>query len=247
MARLRLHVVACPSLRPELELLAAAAGTEVALRFLAMGLHQRSAEALRAALQGAIDQAPDADAVALAYGLCNRGVVGVAARRRPLVLPRAHDCVGMLLGGSADYLAQLETEPGTYFQSAGWLENAPDGDVRQPDFTFGPNSNVTRARLAERYGDDNADYLIGQFEAFTKHYRRLAYIATPAPASARLEAAARQLADQRAWRFERLTGDLGWLGRLIDGLWDEREFLTVQPGERVALANDQRLIRAEPA
>ena len=79
MERLRLRVIACSSLRPELEMLAASAKTEITVRHLEMGLHQRSAAALREALQSAIDEA-DGDAVAIGYGLCNRGVVGLQAR-----------------------------------------------------------------------------------------------------------------------------------------------------------------------
>jgi hypothetical protein len=246
MDRLRLTVIACSSLRPELEMLAAEAKTAVTFRHLEMGLHERSAGALHGALQSAIDEVADGDAIAVGYGLCNRGVVGLKARRMPVVIPRAHDCIGMLLGSSRRYLAQLEAQPGTYFQSAGWLENSQT-NVRQPNFTFGPNSNVTRERLVERYGEENADYLLEQFDGFTRHYDRLAYIATPAPASARWEAAAREIAGKRNWKFERLVGDLGWLRRLLDAEWNESEFLTVRPGERVVLTCDELLIGAEPA
>jgi hypothetical protein len=244
--RLRLTVIACSSLRPELEMLAADAKTAITFRHLEMGLHERSAGALHDALQSAIDAETDCDAVAIGYGLCNRGVVGLKARRLPVVIPRAHDCIGMLLGSSQCYLDQLQTQPGTYFQSAGWLEHS-QANVRQPNFTFGPNSNVTRERLVERYGEEDADYLLEQFAGFTKHYARLAYIATEAPASARWEAAAKEMADKRNWTFERLPGDLGWLRRLLNGEWNAREFLTLQPGERVILTFNESLIGAEPA
>jgi len=247
MDRLRLTVVACSSLRPELEMLAAEAKTAVTFRHLEMGLHARSAGALREALQSAIDEETDCNVLAIGYGLCNRGIVGLQARTLPVVIPRAHDCIGMLLGGSRRYLAELQAQPGTYFQSAGWLENSPaPGDVRQPDFTFGPNSNVTRERLVERYGEEDADYLLGQFAGFTRHYERLAYIATPASASAFWEATAMELAAKREWKFERLAGDLGWLRRLLDADWNDAEFLTLQPGERVVATFDERLIGAEP-
>jgi len=238
----RLAVIACSSLRPELEMLAAESTAKV--HYLEMGLHQRSPEALRRALQKAIDTETDCDAVALGYGLCNRGVVGLVARDVPVVVPRAHDCIAMLLG-TERYLLELEAAPGTYFQSAGWLEQ--QADVRQPEFTFGPNSNVTRERLVLRYGEDNADYLLQQFEAFTQHYERLAYIATEAPSSTRREAEAKDIAARRDWTFERLPGDSGWLRRLLRGEWNGREFLTLKPGERVALTYNDGLIRAEPA
>ncbi len=250
MDRLRLCVMACPSFQPELEMLAVEVKTAITFRHLEMGLHERSAGALRDALQSAIDREADdrCDAIAIGYGLCHHGIVGLRARTVPVVIPRAHDCIGMLLGSNRCYLAQLEAQPGTYFQSAGWLENSSaNGDVRQPNFTFGPNSNVTRERLIERYGEENADYLLGQFDGFTRHYERLAYIATPVPASARWEVAAKETAGNRNWKFERLPGDLGWLRRLLNAEWNEREFLTLRPGERVVLTFDELLIGAEPA
>jgi hypothetical protein len=237
----RLAVIACSSLRPELEMLA---DETVAVRYLEMGLHQRSADVLRRALQEAIDAETEAGAIAVGYGLCNRGIIGLQAGSLPVVVPRAHDCIAILLGTSR-YLAEIEATPGTYFQSAGWLEAG--ADVRQPDFTFGPASNVTRERLVTRYGEDNADHLMEQFEGFIRHYERLAYIATEAPSSARREAEAKDIAASRKWKYERLRGDLGWLRRLVDGEWDEREFLTLKPGERLALTFDERLICAEPA
>ncbi|MGA7710903.1 MAG: DUF1638 domain-containing protein [Rhizomicrobium sp.] len=229
-------------------MLAAQAKSAITFRQLEMGLHERTAQALHEALQSAIDDTMDCDAIAIGYGLCNSGIIGLQSRRVPLVIPRAHDCVGMLLGGSQRYLAELEAQPGTYFQSAGWLENSSTNrDIRQPDFTFGPNSNVTRERLVERYGEDNADYLLGEFDGFTKHYERLAFIATPIPENLHWETMAKRIAAEKNWSFERLRGDLGWLRRLLDGEWNEREFLTVQPGERVIRMPDEFLIGAEPA
>jgi len=247
---MRLHVIACPVFQPELELLAGAAKTELVFRHLDMGLHEGAGEVLRAALQSAIDgaDAGQCDAVAIAYGVCNRGVAGLQARTVPVVIPRAHDCIGMLLGSSRCYLAQLEALPGTYYQSAGWLDHSPaNGEVRRQDLTFGANCNVTREQLVEKYGEGNTDYLLEQFKKFTQHYERLAYIATPVPQAARWEAAAQEIARQRGWKFERLRGDLGWLRRMLDADWNEQEFLVLKPGERVGLRSDAGLIGAEPA
>jgi hypothetical protein len=233
----RLTVIACSSLKPELEL--AVAGRQVSLRCLAMGLHQSSATTLHDALQSEIDAA-DGDAVVIAYGLCNGGIVGLKARGVPLVLPRAHDCIGLLLG-TQRYRAELERAPDTYFQSAGWLAA---GETRQPEFTFGPNTNVTREALIARYGEDNADYLLEQFDGFTRHYDRLAFIATVEEPVWQRKAEA--LAADRGWRFERLPADLGWLRALIDGPWDGEDFLIVRPGECVVRTGDEQLIGAVP-
>ena len=250
MSRLRLHLIACPVFQRELEVLAAEAGTIVTANHLDMGLHEGTAKNLRDALQAAIDkvQPGQCDVIVIAYGLCNRGVVGLQARTIPVVIPRAHDCIGMLLGGTKDYLAQLEAHPGTYFQSAGWLEHSPaGGDVRQQNMTFGPNTSVSREELVKKYGEENADFLLQQFNDFTKHYSRLAFISTAVPEVARWETVARDVAGKHQWKFERLNGDLGWLRRLVNGEWNEREFLKLEPGQRVALRSDELLIGAEPA
>jgi hypothetical protein len=72
-------------------------------------------------------------------------------------------------------------------------------------------------------------------------------LATEAAASARREASAVKTADMRKWKFERLPGDLGWLRRLPDAEWNDEEFLTLRPGERVVSRFDELLIGAEPA
>jgi len=188
------------------------------------------------------------DAVAIAYGLCNRGIIGLTAKSLAVVIPRAHDCIGMLLGSSRCYFAQLEAQPGTYFQSAGWLENSPlNGEIRKQNFTFGPNSNVTRAALVDKYGEENADFLIEQFANFTRHYKRLAFIDTPVPTARKWEGVAREIAEKQGWQFDRLAGDLAWLRRLLDAEWNEDEFLRLEPGQRVVMRSDAQLIGAEPA
>jgi hypothetical protein len=250
MNRLRLHVIACPVFQRELEMLSASAAAAITMQHLEMGLHERSADQLRTALQDAIDRvtADQCDAIVVAYGLCNRGIVGLQARSLPVVLPRAHDCIGMLLGDTKRYLAQMEAQAGTCFQSAGWLENAPaNGDVCPPNLSFGPGSSVTRERLAKKYGEENADFLLEQFAAFTRHSQRLAFISTPVHDAARWEKAARKTAQAHAWAFEKLPGDLGWLRRLISAEWNEREFLILKPGERAAARHNGQLIGAEPA
>jgi hypothetical protein len=235
----RLSVITCPSLRPELEMLAESCNSDISFQHLKMALHERSSEALRRALQNAIDITTDCDAIAIGYGLCNHGVVGIFARDIPLVIPRALDCIGLLLGANKRYLDALEDEPGTYFQSAGWLRAARD--EYQAEFTFGPNSNVHFERLAARYGEEAAAYLMGEMEGFTKHYKRLAYIATDIPESTIAEADARNIAAKRGLQYHRLEGDTGWLRRLLTGVWPDREFLVVRPGHNVGLMGGDRL------
>ena len=248
MSRLRLQVIACRVFEQELNILAARASTELQVCFLEMGLHEGTAANLRTALQDAVNAVPADrfDAVALAYGLCNLGIVGLRAHTLPLVVPRAHDCIGMLLGNSQRYLAELESRPGTYFQSPGWLSHLPaDRVLRQQIIPVAPGLKLTQEELFARYGAENAAYLLDQFASFQRNYHRLAFISTPVPDAGTCERAADNIAREQGWEFAKLEGDLGWLARLIDGDWNDREFLTLKPGKRVELTGDNRLIAAQ--
>lgn len=247
--RPRLLLVACRVFERELAALAPAARCEVTVHFVEIAMHEQSGQELRAVLQDEINAAPeeDFDAIALAYGVCNRGLVGLKARGLPVVIPRAHDCLGILLGSTRRYLEEMQKEAGTYFQSSGWIEHLPaDRTLRPLATTSAPGLTLDREALATRYGEEAAQFLIEEYARFTRHYKRLAFIATPVPNVEARERKAAEIARQQGWTFERLEGDLGWLRRLLDGDWNEREFLVVPPRHRVALSYDEGLIRAEP-
>jgi hypothetical protein len=247
MTLVRVHVVACRIFQRELEALAAGRG-DVSVEYLEMGLHAGPTEEHHAALRKAADGAPECEAVALAYGMCNRGIIGLRAGRRPLVIPRAHDCLAVLLGSRERYLAEMEAHPATYFQSAGWIENLPqDGTLRLQSLpeAFGPG--LSRAELVARYGEENAAYLLEQLTGLGRHYDRLAFINTPVPESAACRARAAQMAREHRWGFVELQGDVGWLARLVRGVWKEEEFLVVPAGQQVVAQHDGLLIGAEPA
>lgn len=248
--RQRLLLVACRVFERELALLERSARNELTVHFVGIAMHERPGAELRTVLQEEINAAPEEefDAIALAYGLCNRGIVGLQARELPVVIPRAHDCLGLLLGSTRRYLEEMQREAGTYFQSSGWIEHLPaDRTLRPLASASGLNLSPNREQLVAKYGPEAAEYLLAEYAKFTQHYKRLAFIATPVPDLEQRERKAAEIARQQGWAFERLSGDLGWLRRLLDGDWNEREFLIVPPHHRVALSYDERLICAEPA
>ena len=168
MNRQRLLLVACRVFERELEVLARSAKTELQIHYLEMALHQQPGAQLRAALQAAVNAVPEAayDAVALGYGLCNRGLIGLQAHGLPVVIPRAHDCLGLLLGSSKRYLAELEKQPGTYFQSCGWIEHLPADRTLRP-LAAGEGLSLNKEELIARYGEESAQFLMEEYAKFT--------------------------------------------------------------------------------
>lgn len=244
MAEGRLRLIACAVFTRELSAAIAASPRQIDVVWLPKDLHQQSGAAMRAQLQQHID-AVDADAYAavlLGFALCNQGVIGLAARRLPLVLPRSHDCIACLLGSRARYEAEMRREPGTYWSSCGWLERSADDRLalpRAPD----PEDPEWRTLVA-KYGEDNARYLWEELRAATGRYTRLVYIDTGCGPQERFAAEAAARAAARGLRFERVAGDPRWLAALLDGPWDEERFLVVPPGRRVTAAYDGRLLMA---
>lgn len=233
-------LIACDVFEEELRQIGGEAPPWAALELLEMGLHDYP-DALRREIQRTVERLesdPRIEAILLLFGLCGNGLLGVQAGRVPLVLPRAHDCISILLGGEARHQAVLKSEPGTYFYSPGWIRGK-----RVP----GPDREAyLRELYAERYGNDAdrmEDLLEADRETFA-HHNRAAYVDVFPNAEA--EAYGRTCARCMGWRFERLQGDPAFLRALFADEWDPERFLIVPPGEQIALAHDGSVVRAIP-
>jgi len=247
---LRIKLIACEILYRECCAAAARSPNMVDVEFLPKGLHDIGREGMNARLVQAVAAVEQSqyDAVALGYALCSNGIVGLTAQQIPLVVARAHDCITLLLGSKERYQQYFESHPGVYYQSSGWIERGRGVVQAGPDSQSDRlGANWTFEKLAARYGEDNARYLVEQLGNLTRNYSGLTYIEMGIEPDGRFEALARQEAAERGWRFEKLRGQMALIQALVDGPWDEGRFLVVRPGERIAPSYDEQIVRAEPA
>lgn len=239
---MRFQLISCEVLFREMCDAVARSPHEVNVRFLSKGLHDLGGKRMRRELQQEIDQAPACDAVLMGYALCGNGLDGLEARTVPLVLPRAHDCIALLMGSRQRYGEYFDANPGTYFRSTGWIERGR----KLHQLAMGQSiSGESLGDLIERYGEENGRYLYEEFTRYRQHYRQLTYIETGLEADSRFEDQARQEAADRGWMFSKVAGNLDLFRQLVNGEWPEEHFLVVPPGGRAVASYDERVIRCE--
>jgi hypothetical protein len=244
-----LKLIACEIFYRELCLCAAKSKNIIDLQFVTQGLHDLRCEKMSERLQREIDAVdPDRHSgILLGYALCNNGIVGLTARGIPLIVPRAHDCIALFFGSRESYDAYFKEWPGTYFKTSGWIERDHENleDVREEDQSpFG--ALRTFEQYVAKYGEENALYLMEVLGGL-KNYQRMAYIDMPGLASLPYDEATRAQAEKSKLEFVRQQGALEWLQRFTDGPWDERDFLVVPPGHRIAASHGEDILRSEPA
>jgi hypothetical protein len=228
----RFRMIACEVTQREVCAAVARGRNVVDVDFLPKGLHDVGPERMSAQVQEAVDsRSPQGyEAILLWYGLCNNGLCGIRAPL-PLILPRAHDCITLLLGSRDRYARYFDDNPGTYFQSPGWIERDTDPNDNPASVTARLNISRDVRRLAERYGEDNAEFLAATIADWFKYYRKLAFIDTGVGDVDAYRAWSTALAVEKHWEYEELQGSSGLLDRLLAGDWDVADFLTVPPGQ----------------
>ncbi len=244
--QLRLRAIACEILYREMCLIAANSPNIVDLEFLPKGLHDLGPEAMRAAIQERLD-AVDAEAyqyTVLGYGLCSNGTAGLAARRTPVVIPRAHDCITLFFGSKEAYQAYFDRHPGTYFRTTGWCER--DFCRHRASIQNRLGLNKPYEEYLRLYGQENADFIREMLGSWERHYDRMVYIDTGIANFLPYAAQAEEAALKQGWSFERVVGSLNLLAALLNGPWLDERFLVLEQGQVLAPTHDQRVVDARP-
>jgi hypothetical protein len=249
----RLKLIACEILYRELCAAIARSTNRIDVEFLPKGLHDMGTKGMSRRLQEVLADVDEKeyDAVLFGYALCSNGLVGLSAGSVPLVVPRAHDCISLFLGSKERYLEYFQSNPGVYFQTSGWIERGAELEQFDPAGTD-PDSIANQAglnqsyeQLVERYGEENAKFLYEELSNMIRNYGQMTYIEMGIEPDDRFERHARELAEKRDLKFDKLVGDMRLIQSLVDGDWDEDRFLVVQPGRRIVASFDKTIIKTE--
>ncbi|MCE5257020.1 MAG: DUF1638 domain-containing protein [Spirochaetaceae bacterium] len=251
MKLMKLKVISCRVMWREMSYFAALSPNDIDLQFLPWGLHG-TPSLLNSELQKAIDSSASwpndpiyglyngdckPDAIVLGYGLCSNGTSGISAGETPLVIPRAHDCITCFLGSRERYRGYFDRKPGTYWYTPGWIENhlAP-GKVRY---------ETEYARYLEKYGEDNASYLMEAEQEWFHAYSNAAYTDLGLGNHEEYSAFTEECAEWLGWGYDEVKGDSRLIKALLSGEWNDDDFLTVRPGQRIAPSYDEQVLVVE--
>lgn len=232
-------IILCRVLELEIEHFAAGAEHVVRVVRLEQGLHNEPNK-LRAQVQlevERIEEETDAAVIVLGYGLCSRGTEGVRTRRCRLVVPRAHDCITLLLGDRNRYSQYVARHPGTYWYSPGWIKHhLPPGPQRH---------EAMYREYCEKYGQDNAQFLMDTEKQWHANYDRATYVDVGGIGSCPEDLAfTQECAQWLGWTFDRQHGDPALIRQLVLGPWHDDNFVVAQPGQVIRLTGDDRVIEA---
>lgn len=240
---MKMKLISCEVFQPEFEQAVKQRKSNLSVEFVPFGLHEKPGE-LRTELQARIDAVAEGvyGAILLGYCLCSRAVVGLTSRHTPLVLPKAHDCITVLLGSRQKYDEEFDREPGTYYYSPGWVERykSPDGNP----YGAPMQNSAAQKRLEEyvqKYGQDNAEFLMEVESAWTTEYTRAAFINTNVGDIPHYRQFVQKIAADNQWKYEEILSDMGLISRFLDGRWDN-DFLVVPPGEQITARYDGEIL-----
>jgi hypothetical protein len=194
------------------------------------GLHD-TPDILRKEVQKELDKTTDGtgkpyDAILLGYCLCSNGVVGLKSDI-PVVIARGHDCMTLLLGSRHKYQEYFDTHKGIYWYSVGWIEqcNAPmPGKER---------FETILAEYTEKYGEDNAQYLMEMEQSWIKEYQRAVFIDWDLPGTAEAKQYTKDCAAYLNWQYDEIVGSNALMQALLDGNWNKDDFLVVGSGQTI--------------
>lgn len=216
MAKLRAVILACRTIRNELQLAIEETGVKHPVVYVESGLYNNR-ESLHEKIQEEVEIIGDVDVILMVLGYCGNSLMGVKSSCCKIVIPRVNDCIALLLG-SADARKKKSREMNTYFFTQGWLEH---------------EKNILREyeRCVTLYGQERTLRIM---KTMFGNYRRFMVINTGAYPLESVVPQVREFARTLNMLHEIVPGSLRLLHKLLLGPWDE-EFIVLEPGQEITM------------
>ena len=220
-------VIACETIRCELECAMEDVGSTYPIYWLDSGLHN-TPNVLRSRLSETFEKA-ERDGVGrllAAMGFCGNSFTEVATGQIELILPRVDDCISLLLG-SMQRRRNINETDAAYFLTHGWMRGER-------------NIWVEHQHLVDKYGEDTARD-IG--EMMYGNYRTLALLDSGSEPIEPLIESSKIIAETLHLEQKVIPATRDYFRELLNGPWSDERFVIVAPGS-IITAKDLLLSEA---
>ena len=199
---MKTHIISCETIKQEVEKAMLQTGCEYPVSWIESGLHNVP-DKLRGKLQETLD-CLDAGRVLLVMGYCGNSVLGLETRNFELIIPRADDCITLMLGS----LDARKKHDRTYFLTKGWLEG---------ERNIYEEYKYTVAKYGLEQGKEIMNMML-------EHYEYLGIINTGVGGFDELCEQAKKIADDLGLSIKTIEATDMWINKALTGPWEDGEF-----------------------
>jgi hypothetical protein len=183
-----------------------------------------------------IDPEASYDAIILLYGLCSNGVIGLGSTRFPIIVPKTDDCIGIFLGSQNKYLEYFNSMKGIYWYNSSWIADAYTPSQKSLE--------EKKAEYIEKYGEDNAEFLMEEENNWIKEYENCLFVKEPRFNEEEEIAYTKEAAKFFGWNYVEVLGSQKMLKNIISGNWDDN-FLICPINHKIVESFDEHKLKAE--
>lgn len=203
------ELIACRMLEDEIRAILEAHGLSYPVRYVPEKLHIQP-EKLRAHLQELVEEST-ADTLLFSIAQCGGATVGLTSPRATLVIPRCGDCIDLLLSPKKGTAVRPADSA---FYTKSWLR-------------YGNDFDDSYEECVEKYGQDNADYII---KTMYQNYRSFDIIDTGTFPAEEIRPNVEAKAALVGCSVGVVPGECALLEQLLTGNFTEKDFLILPPG-----------------
>ncbi|MCF8068959.1 MAG: DUF1638 domain-containing protein [Desulfobacterales bacterium] len=209
-------LIACETLREELEKLIQSLGLKTDIVWMNGGLHA-SPENLQKSLQAEINKHDGFyDDIILAYGFCGGGLENLETQTSSLIIPKAEDCISILIGGDHKR-SQVNDRDKPLFITKGWVRS------------FNQMEGLNIKSIKKKYGDELAKDL---YKQICNGYCNIDIINTGAYCIKEIDEDVTEIQDALEIPCKTINGNLALIEKLLKKEWDD-DIIVKGPGQKI--------------
>ncbi|WP_246637713.1 DUF1638 domain-containing protein [Crassaminicella profunda] len=179
------------------------------------------------------------DYILLGFGLCGNVLEDLESRSIPIVAPRAHDCITLFMGSKETYEKYFKENTGTMYYIESWIDRNGLKKERKELESIGMNNSYEE--YVEKYGEENAKYLIQMADEWKSRYNKALYISSELKHKD-FSKEVKELAEERNWDYEERKNNCDLIKKMVNGEWQENKFLIVDQHSKIYHTTDSKLI-----